>query len=1091
MAEENFRTAYPEELETAERKLLACSPKWRRELAEVEPGERHQGVDRERLVGVGLSGGGIRSATFALGVFQGLARLKLLGKIDYLSTVSGGGYFGSFFGRLFTRDYVRGVEDVEEALALPGQGSAERGSPEEKTIKRSIFPWLRENGRYLSPNGAGDLLVGGAVAFRNWVAVQAVLVTLLLCAFLLAQLPRVWAEVALKSPGWWLNSFSPYFHWVLPFGLKLWGSPYVLVALVMFLVWAFPFGWAYWMVRAGDRRVLRVQIHPVVGLLLAGALAVATIAWAAGRQGAWSLRTWAALAAAAIIALGALLTLVFWGLGVASARKASAAEEARRRETEGDGEETDLGAAQRQSFLDNYARHWLSDQLKTALAATGAVLLFTLIDSLGQTVYTVLLDPASSLKAWGAGIFGALAAIAGAARKLTVLLGDKGGGKRPAGWSTALATVAAFGVMLFLLTAIDAGAHAVAWRFEPPVYAPAELGRPAREALTEATALRLVPAAAGGWLVRSACSPPLQCEGGEAGAPRPGVPGTSAARVPARVPGTSAAGVPGTPAFGPGSSAFGVPGTSAAGVPGTSAAGVPGTSAAAGVPGTSAAGVPGASAAAGVPGTSAADGRSPEPELAYRAKRHLKTLWLACLAVFVFSFLFGHSWPFLNRSSQLPLYSARLIRAYLGASNPWRHLGGGRGVTQVLPGDDMPVERYWSTRRSPAGGWSARGAPLHLINVTINETIDGKSQVEQKDRKGTGMAVGPGGISAGVRHHLVFDVDAPEGEQFDDVRVFPRQGYRMFRYAPDAATGKVRFAGDRLPLGQWLGISGAAFSTGLGSRTSLGLSLLTGFGNVRLGNWWNANVPPTEKLSWFSLVMRGLFPVQCYILDEFTARFPGTARRHWYLSDGGHFENMAGYELIRRRLPMIVILDAGGDPDYTFGGLSGLVRKARLDFGAEVEFLSYEELQTILDPAVKPYFGTLEMLRRGKWKRQRQPSLEDPKRKRDAPDPVDRARTSLAHASLARIYYDGKRDAPGSWLLYLKPTVRGDEPLDVLQYHGDHEAFPQESTADQFFDEAQWESYRRLGEHIANLVFQAPGEAVAGKWLPRTLTAPT
>ena len=52
-------------------------------------------------VGIALSGGGIRSATFCLGLFQALARQRLVRKIDYLSTVSGGGYFGSFLGSAF------------------------------------------------------------------------------------------------------------------------------------------------------------------------------------------------------------------------------------------------------------------------------------------------------------------------------------------------------------------------------------------------------------------------------------------------------------------------------------------------------------------------------------------------------------------------------------------------------------------------------------------------------------------------------------------------------------------------------------------------------------------------------------------------------------------------------------------------------------------------------------------------------------------------------------------------------------------------------------------------------------------------------
>jgi hypothetical protein len=85
--------------------------------------------------------------------------------------------------------------------------------------------------------------------------------------------------------------------------------------------------------------------------------------------------------------------------------------------------------------------------------------------------------------------------------------------------------------------------------------------------------------------------------------------------------------------------------------------------------------------------------------------------------------------------------------------------------------------------------------------------------------------------------------------------------------------------------------------------------------------------------------------------------------------------------------------------------------------------------------------------------------------------PVDRARLSLAHAALARVTFIDEPDAEPGWLLYIKPTLLGDEPSDILQYHRAHAAFPQETTADQFFDEAQWESYRMLGYHIALDVF--------------------
>ena len=70
------------------------------------------------LVGLAFSGGGIRSATFNLGILQGLAEQKLLKHVDYLSTVSGGGYIGSWFGSLVRRQGgdEGGFERTEDLL---------------------------------------------------------------------------------------------------------------------------------------------------------------------------------------------------------------------------------------------------------------------------------------------------------------------------------------------------------------------------------------------------------------------------------------------------------------------------------------------------------------------------------------------------------------------------------------------------------------------------------------------------------------------------------------------------------------------------------------------------------------------------------------------------------------------------------------------------------------------------------------------------------------------------------------------------------------------------------------------------------------
>jgi hypothetical protein len=234
--------------------------------------------------------------------------------------------------------------------------------------------------------------------------------------------------------------------------------------------------------------------------------------------------------------------------------------------------------------------------------------------------------------------------------------------------------------------------------------------------------------------------------------------------------------------------------------------------------------------------------------------------------------------------------------------------------------------------------------------------------------------------------------------------------------------------------------------------------------------------------------------MQDFLLSEFIARFRGPASQWWYLTDGGHFENMGGYELIRRRLPLMVIVDAEADAEYTFDGMANLVRKARIDFGAEIEFLREESLDTFVLPSLRGYFGTLEELRRGRWVEEpievpgappRDPKT--PRGKRHSINPADEAALSRAYASLAVVSY---RDDPvrKSLLLYVKPALIGAEPMDVRRYHTEHSSFPQETTAEQFFNEAQWESYRKLGEHIASLLFGYPldGEvAPQEKFAPR------
>jgi hypothetical protein len=358
------------------------------------------------------------------------------------------------------------------------------------------------------------------------------------------------------------------------------------------------------------------------------------------------------------------------------------------------------------------------------------------------------------------------------------------------------------------------------------------------------------------------------------------------------------------------------------------------------------------------------------------------------------------------------------------------------------------------------------------MNVTLNETVGGRSQVLDRDRKGLAMAIGPSGISVGIRHHALW-TDA------ETLAPIPANvtGDHGAEYHVWSTQKNKKIAAKRLSLSQWTAISGAAVATGMGAQTSLGLSLLLGIANVRLGYWWNSDANPWEqeggssKLSeWVTRAYAAALPVQSALTDEFLAQFHGPHRKHWYLTDGGHFENTAAYELLRRRVPLIVICDDGADPDYSFEDLANLVRKARLDFASEIDFLTPGPADTSAVGTFDDLMPKLPFSERTDSERKRSP-------RKDLG--IMLARRQLLAAIVT--YPDGDqleprllaRDGNGkarSLIIVLKPSLTGNEPLDVLQYAASHPAFPQETTADQFFDEAQWESYRKLGEHIGGLL---------------------
>jgi hypothetical protein len=144
------------------------------ELKELEKLRERRGVkvpaSRDR-VGLAFSGGGIRSATINLGILQALARHGLLRRIDYLSTVSGGGFIGGWLERWIRE---RGIDHVEKHLGQRVEGQPEKTAPEPPPVN-----FLRDYSNYLTPRMGvlgPDTWAAIATYLRNVILNQAILV---------------------------------------------------------------------------------------------------------------------------------------------------------------------------------------------------------------------------------------------------------------------------------------------------------------------------------------------------------------------------------------------------------------------------------------------------------------------------------------------------------------------------------------------------------------------------------------------------------------------------------------------------------------------------------------------------------------------------------------------------------------------------------------------------------------------------------------------------------------------------------------------------------------------------------------------------
>ena len=354
------------------------------------------------------------------------------------------------------------------------------------------------------------------------------------------------------------------------------------------------------------------------------------------------------------------------------------------------------------------------------------------------------------------------------------------------------------------------------------------------------------------------------------------------------------------------------------------------------------------------------------------ALQNLKWSAIAGVALFAFSLLASY-FVNVNYFSLNDMYRNRLVRAFLGASNA--------DAKDRNKFDGFAASDNLSMCELLHKG----GAKLfHVVNITLNLTgTDNNAWQERKAAPFISTPLHSGG-------HLV--------------------GYRS-----------SELYCDKISLGTAISLSGAAVSPNWGYHSSTVTSFVLTIFNARLGGWFGN---PSQDEVW-----KKIGP------DRSSSRFWQEAMGFTtdkepfvYLSDGGHFENLGLYEMVRRRCHIIVLSDAGADPTCTLEDLGNAIRKIYIDLGVEIDF---ERIDVRAREAGAPKQGI--------------------------------------YCAIGKIRYPDK-DAKEGKLIYIKPGLYEDAPADVKAYAAANAKFPHDVTLDQWFTESQFESYRALGEHAIKMM---------------------
>ena len=307
----------------------------------------------------------------------------------------------------------------------------------------------------------------------------------------------------------------------------------------------------------------------------------------------------------------------------------------------------------------------------------------------------------------------------------------------------------------------------------------------------------------------------------------------------------------------------------------------------------------------------------------------------------------------------------------------------------VVPGPDIAGKCKW---------------PYHIINTNI--ILPKSNEVKYAGRGGDNFIISP----------LYCGSDATKWRKTAD--------FQKSKTSTRGITLASAMATSAAALNPNAGVSGE------GVTRNAVVSILLSMLNLRLG-YWTSNPKNKKTIGSPNFFSPGLSS------EIFRNGFSENSN-NILLSDGGHFENIAIYELIRRKCNLIIVADGGEDHKFNFDDLANAIEKARVDFGTKIRFMDENKVDDILPGSSgdRLFQKKYEISKRG--------------------------------YAFADIHYpngpDGKERK--GVLVYIKLAVIEGLATDVYSFKGVNPLFPHESTADQFFNEKQFEAYRELGYYV-------------------------